>query len=271
MLEDPFSVRHGFKHKYSNTIYDDAPESIRVGLRQILAQMGFDTSHKQRQIICQVLRRRPDENNWSDAPVSAEVDDLIHGLEWYEFYDLCEKIARLAEIKEVGYVSGTYESIFANKLNKLFQEESIGYHMMDSYIEKIGSEEFKEATETGLKLLQDPKFRIPSEQYEKALSFRNGFPPDYPNAVKEAVNAVEGTLQVAANRPGVAAPTILTDLNPRLPSHIERIVKEIYGFGSAAQGARHAGVGGYPSSAEEAEFIIHISAAAIKYIIINVR
>jgi len=271
MAEDSFSVRHGYKNKYSTIIYDDAPESIRVGLRQILAQMGFNTSSEQRRIICQVLRMRPDQNNWSESPVSNEVDQLIHGLEWYEFYDLCERIARLAEIKDVGYISGTYESVFANKLNRLFQEESIGYHMIDSYIEKIGGEEFKEAIETSLKLLQDPKFHIPSKQYEKALNFRNGFPPDYPNAVKEAVNAVEGTLQVAAGRPSVALTKLLTDLNPSLPSHIDRIMREIYGFGSASEGARHASVGGYLSSAEEAEFIIHISAAAIKYIINNVN
>lgn len=272
MTDDSFSARYSYKRKSTDVIYEAAPEPVRVGLREILAQMGFERPTHQRTIVCKALRTRPSPYNWSDYPnINDEVDDLIHGLEWYEFYDMCEKIARLDEIKEVGYISPTYESVFAHKLNNLFQEENIGYRMTDSYIDKIGSEEFDEAVEEALDELQDPRFKVPLEQFRKALDFRNGLPPDYANAVKEAVNAVEGVLQIATEKPGEALPTILTNLQPEYPSHFERIFKSIYGYGSASEGARHAGVGGPVPSAEEAEFIIHVSAAAIRYIMAGYR
>ena len=92
-------------------------------------------------------------------------------------------------------------------------------------------------------------------------------PPDYPNAVKEAVNAVEGTLQVVVNMPGTALPTLLSNLNPPLPSSLKKLYDGLYAYGSASEGARHAGVGGHLPTADEAEIIIHTGAAAIRYVI----
>lgn len=253
MVDDSFSLRYGYKRKSSDIIYKDAPQLVRVGLREILVQTGFESPKAQRRIICQPLRRRPDPYNWSDYPnINSEVDDLIHGLAWYEFYDMCEKIARLSEIKEVGYISQTYESVFAHKLNNLFQEENVGYRMTSSYICKVGTPEFDEAVMGALDQLQDPKFKPPLEQFTKALDFRNKLPPDHTNAIKEAVNSIEGVLQIATGKLGVALPTILSDLQPGYGSHFERIFKEVYGYGSASEGVRHAGVGGPVPLAEEA-------------------
>jgi len=269
-VDHPFSARYGYKGKGTDMIYEDAPEAVRVGLREILQEMAFGTPSYQRVIICKALRRRPDPNNWSEYPnINDEVDDLIHGLEWYEFYDMCEKIARLEEIKEIGYVSGSYQSIFAYNLNQLLEEENVGYKMVDSYIEKVGSQEFREAVEAALDSLKNPRYKAPLGQFKKALGFRNQLPPDYANAVKEAVNAIEGTLQIATEKAGEALPSILTNLQAKFPSHFKRIIKEIYGYGSASEGARHAAVGGYVPSSDEAEFIIHVSAAAIAYFMAN--
>ena len=106
----------------------------------------------------------------------------------------------------------------------------------------------------------------------KALGFRNSMPPDYPNAVKESVNAMEGVWQIITGRPGTALPTLLTGLQESdcfesLPSSLKRIYDALYGYGSGSEGARHAGVGGDVPEAEEAELIIHTCAAAIRYAI----
>jgi len=56
-------------------IREDAPESIRVGLREVLAKIGFDRPSSQRLVICQALRARPDPGNWSEYPnINQEVD-----------------------------------------------------------------------------------------------------------------------------------------------------------------------------------------------------
>lgn len=238
-------------------IYEDAPEAVRVGLREILTNMGRKGPSEQRVIICRALRRRPNEDNWSEYPnIDFEVDQLVHGIEWYVFYDMCEKIAHI-------------EPTFEYELNKLFHEEGIGYKMTGGRISKVGTEAFNEAVDETLKELQGPQFKAPLEQFRKALDFRNALPPDYPNAVKEAVNSIEGVLQIANGRLGVALPTILGEMQPKFPSHFKHILKAIYGYGSASEGARHSGVGGPIPTGEEAEFIIHCAAAAIGYIIGN--
>lgn len=268
MAEDLFSTRYGYR-KSTDLVYEDAPETVRVGLREILANMGWKRPSEQRRIICKALRRRPDENNWSDAPINFEVDRLIHGIEWYEFYDICQRIARMDEVVDFGYINQTGLTIFEYELNKLLQEENIGYRMTDGYIDKVGSQAFEEAVGEALGNLQDPQFRAPLDQFQKALGFRNALPPDYPNAVKEAVNSVEGVLQIASGKLGASLPSMLSELQPKLPSHFERIFKGVYGYGCASEGARHSGVGGPVPSAEDAEFIIHCSSAAIRYIIAN--
>ena len=103
------------------------------------------------------------------------------------------------------------------------------------------------------------------QQFDKALGFRNSLPPDYPNAIKEAVNAVEGAWQLIADKQGDPLGTILSGLEPNLPSGVRKIYGGLYGYASGSQGARHTSVGGHVPAYQEAEFIIHTCAAAITY------
>jgi hypothetical protein len=256
MTEEKFSERYGYKSEESALIYENAPEQIRVGLREVLEICGYKTPSNQRTIVCKALRRMPDENNWTDYPnVDFEVTELINGLIWYNFYNLCEKLS-----KRIG---GNFE----DNLNKLFREENIGYQIKEGKIDKLGTADFRKITEQAMLILSSPRFEVPSKQYSKAMNFRNSLPPDYPNAVKEAVNSVEGILQIVAKMPGVAMPAILTGLNPQLPSGLKKLYDGLYGYGSGSEGARHSGVGGHVPTAEEAEFIIHSCSAAIRYIV----
>jgi len=257
MAEDSFSRRYGYGPQKSDLIYEDAPEQVRVGLREVLKNCDYDTPSSQRAVICAALRKRPDPSNWSEYPnINEEVDELIHGCEWFVFYDMCERIAQNTEM-EVEY--------FNYEFNELLKEERVGYQIQEGKLEKIGSEEFNQAVSESRIQLGDPRFVVASKQFEKALDFRNSMPPDYPNAVKEAVNALEGTLQVVLNMKGTALPTLLSNLEPPLPSSLKKLYDGLYAYGSASEGARHASIGGHVSTAEEAELIIHTVAAAIRY------
>lgn len=272
-MDDSFSRRYGFSGR-SNRIREAAPESVRVGLREVLEKIGFDRPSSQRQVICQALRARPDPGNWSEYPnINQEVDDLIHSLKWFKFYDMCEKLNSLEEVRHQGVMSPAYvETLFSHELNKLFAEENVIYRMNEEgKIHPEGSEQFEEAIHEAIEKLVDPIFQPPLEQFEKALGFRNGLPPDHANAVKEAVNSLEAVLQIVTNKPSVALPQVLTNSDLGYDSHIERIMKELYGLGCAVQGGRHAGVGGLIPSAIEADCAIHFSAACIAYAISKFR
>ena len=120
---------------------------------------------------------------------------------------------------------------------------------------------------TVIENLHDPIFQPPLEQFQKSINFRNGLPPDHSNAIKESVNSLEAVLQIITGMPSVSLPQILTNTTLDLDSHMVRIMKELYGIGSAVQGGRHAGVGGLIPSSIDSDCVIHLSAACINYAI----
>ena len=84
MIEKQFSRRYGYSNEAAHPVLEDAPEQIRQGLREVLAEYGFKSPSAQRRIICKALRVRQNPENWSDYPnVDSEVDNLLHYCEWY--------------------------------------------------------------------------------------------------------------------------------------------------------------------------------------------
>ena len=210
-MPDRFSNRYGYGRR-TNPAREVAPESVRVGLREVLKKIGFTTPSPQRQIICEALRARPDPYNWSEYPnIDTEVERLIHDIEWFTFYDLCEKLNALEEVREKGVMSDYSGTLFAHEMNKIFAEENVVYRFKeDGYIYPEGTREFEQATNEAIEQLNEPEFAAPLEQFEKALGFRNDLPPDHPNAIKEAANSLEAILQIVSGRPGTALPQLLT-------------------------------------------------------------
>lgn len=255
MVRDSFSSRYGYVPK-GDLIYEDAPQQVRVGLVEVLTKCGYDSLSSQQAVICKALRIRPESNVFSGYYVKKQVDSIIYDQEWFKFYDMCERIAQ-----------NMSSTPFEKEFNELLKEEHIGYQMKEGKLLKVGSREFDQAISEARIELGDARFAIASQQFEKALAFRNSMPPDHPNAVKEAVNALEGTLQVIVSMPSTALPTLLSNLQPSLPSSLKKLYDGLYAYGSASEGARHASVGGPLPTAEEAELIIHTVAAAIRYVI----
>jgi hypothetical protein len=74
------------------TIREDAPFEMRSVITGIAYEIGLGPSTL-RDIICNVLRKRPDPSNWSEYPnIDGEVHDLIDRCEWYRVYDIIEAI-----------------------------------------------------------------------------------------------------------------------------------------------------------------------------------
>jgi len=256
MARDSFSSMYGYAPERGDLIYEDAPQQVRVGLLEVLTKCGYDSLSSQQAIICKALRIRPESNVYSGYYVQKQVNSSIYDQKWFKFYDMCERIAQ-----------NIPSTPFEEEFNKLLREEHIGYQMQESKLLKVGSKEFDQAVSEARVEFKDPRFTVALQQFEKALAFRNSMPPDYPNAVKEAVNALEGTLQIIVNMSGTALPALLSNLQPPLPSSLKKLYDGIYAYGSASEGARHAGVGGPIPTGEEAELIIHTVAAATRYVI----
>ena len=224
-------------------------------------KLGYQTPSAQRHILCQALRIPPDPDNWSDYPnVDLEVGDLLAIRPWYRFFDALERIPTFLNWERIP----TYHEL----MNALFADEQVGYRFESSRLVRVGTEEFHDAVVSARTALQGDRFAEPRRQFERAYEFRNSLPPDWANAIKEAVNSVEGALQVIYNRPGVALPTITTQHFPdHLPGGIKRMFGSLYSQGSGTVGARHASIGGNDPNGPRAELAIHLAAALHAYAI----
>ena len=257
-LKEPFSIREGLGAEYP-LIYDEAPEELRYGLREVLSDLGYDRSRLQRAILCKALRRFPPKSNLFELPIFTsvienEVLDLISIEPWHKFFDAMERIPRfLLEEQATAY----YE-----KMNLLFAEERIGYRFESGAIVRLGTEEFHTAVRLARIALRDERFAEPRRQFELGYEFWNRRPADWANAIKEAVNSVEGVLQVIYCRPSVSMTTIVSeDFPAELPRGIKELFRSLYSQGSGTVGARHASIGGNEPTGPRAELALHVAAS----------
>ena len=254
MSNQPFSAREGLGQEVP-LIYDDAPDALRYGIREVLHVLGYEKPSAQRRILCKALRIIPDQGNWSEHPnIEDEVVGLLETEPWYKFFDALERICRFLPARRV--------ETYCEKMNALFAEEQIGYRFESGNIVRVGTEEFHVAVTGARHALKDERFAEPRRQFERANEFRNNLPPDWANAIKEAVNSVEGILQVIYQRHGVALSTIVSqDLPGELPGGIKKLFRSLYSQGSGTVGARHASIGGNEPTGPRAELAVHIAAA----------
>ncbi len=63
-----FTSRHGYEGAAPEiTVREDAPEDLRAAV--LLIAKGEDMSpHELREVVCEVLLKRPGPNNWSPYP-----------------------------------------------------------------------------------------------------------------------------------------------------------------------------------------------------------
>lgn len=156
-----------------------------------------------------------------------------------------------------------------HKFNMFFEEEYVGYRFIDGFISPISDHTEVEAINSSL---QNP-FSAVREHISKAnrlLSDRET--PDYENSIKESISAVEAICQELLNDSGKQA-TLgkmlkrLEDEGIEIHSAMKEAFTKLYGYTSDANGIRHAGdIGGPSSTFEEAKFMLVSCSAFINYL-----
>jgi hypothetical protein len=258
-----FSDRFGYREPDAEIkIREEAPEVLRVGLVQLAYGFGL-TSNAVREVICAVLLRRPDANNWSPSNVEREVDGLIDDAPWYKVYDIAERL--YLQVGQADF-TGTHQSEYELRLNRLFLENGIGWQIDQGKIIVRGSEAFALTTRDAVQTMQTAGASTAAKELHEAMTDLSRRPkPDITGAIQHAMAALE----CVAREIDGSTETLGRIIN-RLPlaPPLDGALHRLWGF--ASEQGRHIQEGREPQF-EDAELIVTVASAVSVFLLRSCR
>lgn len=159
---------------------------------------------------------------------------------------------------------------FASDYNAVFEKEYVGYRFLNQKIVPITDENEMESIEQALK----SPYSVVNVHMSKAVTFlADRENPDYENSIKESISAVEAICEILTGVKGKEATlgNMLKKIEESgvvIHGALKSAFNILYGYTSDANGIRHAGdIGGPSSTFEEAKFMLVSCSAFINYLI----
>ncbi|OPH81829.1 AbiJ-NTD4 domain-containing protein [Nitrobacter vulgaris] len=254
-----FSDRFGFRPPDAViTIREDAPEVVRDGVVMLGYACGLGPG-AMRDAVCEVLLKRPDQNNWSAGNVETEVSYLIDGAAWYRVYDIAERLYRAVG---EGDHTDTRRPEFERRLNLLFQEHGVGWQMKAGIIVARGSEPFELATGDAAQIMRRAGTPTAANELHEALKDISRRPAaDLTGTIQHAMAALE-----CVAREVDGSTDTLGKIIGRLsfPPPLDTALHKLWGF--ASEQGRHIQEGREPRF-EEAELVVTVASAVSVYLL----
>ena len=191
-MTERFSNRQGYRPPPAQiTVREDAPVRLRGAIRLLAQEAGMCPSEI-RDVVCRVLLKPPDDDNWSEYPnIWNEVGALIYGARWYEVYDLAEALH--AALAQPGKDHRKAEG-FQRRLNNFLAEQGIGWELQNGQITHRGSEAFARSThEVSQRLDDSGRHRAAGEIREALADISRRPDPDITGAIQHAMAALGAT------------------------------------------------------------------------------
>jgi len=266
-LGDSFSKRQGLQAAKPITIWEDAPEDFR---RAVIVAAHDDckvSSERLREIVCKVLRAKPNSNNWSEGPVWSEVDHLVEFCKWNQVYDIIEAIwgafDRNAGVQVADHFAKARD-VFEQKVNELTAEFGIGWQLTGGKVQARGDdthETILSDAETALK--SAGKVTALTETQEAIADISRRPTPDITGAMQHAMAALECVARDVAGDPKPVLGKLLQKYPDVLPKPLNEAVEKLWGY--ASENARHGKEGNAPTR-EEGMLIVGLVASLTNYL-----
>lgn len=280
----PFDQRLGFNTRA--IITNDFPHSARIGLLYVINDLidrdyvpsGPSTNENYRSINQEIARISRSLEVTGDN----EIHPQFFSMSWNLVFEFIERlyIRLLKPIFEYdinGNINGEVISLdsvrefFSEEVSNLLFEEQIGFEFKNGLFSRRGySKTAQSIANVTTNVLSDPRLEKTRIHYLKALQFfGNVKTPDFENAIKEAICAVESCLIILYS-PDIAKSfdnirkLIGNDASKAPAPIIESIIK-LYGYRNNGDGVAHATSKGLKVSQKEAELVISLSADYITY------
>lgn len=279
--QPPFSARI---RREKNWIEETFPETARNGLLHLLHDAVHSDYLSDWSVIAKELRRiarvAPREyyssfHSVEQAKVDAEI--YLNSLEWEQVYDFCERLhshlasgtvcERNGEVVTV--TKAQSQLFFAEEIQRLFEEENLGYEFRDGFVQRRGKRHTIDQINKAERALADQRLDAARKHFSKSLRhFRDRHKPDLENAVKEAVCAVEAAAKdlfpdAKADTLGDFVKWATANERHLLPKTIGQTFVGLYGFRGSGEGVSHGAASGGVVTVELSEYVLAVAASQI--------
>jgi len=273
-MPERFSSKHGFSQPDAEiSIRHDAPDELRSVLVHIAYECGFSPTPL-RELVCRVLRKRPNPQNWSEYPnVDQEVRGLIDNCAWFEVYDVIEEIHRAFESGDLvtkqrrGHEHEGHK--FAEEINRYFRVNGYGWQLADGQIQVKGSESFEETIHSARQVLAETARNTADTELHQALLDLSRRPEaDVTGAIQHSIAALECVMRDVTGDPKSTLGDLLKRYPDAFPKPVDQSVEKAWGY--ASEMGRHLREG-RPPTFEEAELIVGLAGVLCRYLVRKVR
>ncbi len=245
------------------SIREEAPDALRFAVLETARDLGWGPSAL-RNVVCKVLRVRPDPSNWSEYPnVWNEVEDLVYRCDWFKVYDIIEALYDSFADHDRSKGAGDAQR-FADGINAFFIEEGIGWQLADGEIVTRGTETFESVVKEATKALEESGRPTAAGHIHEALEDLSRRPKaDLPGSIYHAMGALECVARDLAGDPKATLGEVLKRNPGLLPKPLDTALGQIWGY--ASNEARHVAEGHDPSR-EVAELLVGLAAVLATYL-----
>lgn len=270
----------------------DFPASARTGLLHLLFDLVERAYVPDWTVIARELnriaRRSPVAYDASRVDSCNEAKEdakftLEQQLSWEKVFDFCERLHNHLP-QEVGHEEGfaqyvvdvsrgDVQAYIATELQRLFHEESLAYEFIEGAVLRRGRKHTVERTARSQVVLGDSRLLSARRHFDKSLQFfRHPTRPDYENAVKEAVCAVEAAGKALfpaakASTLGELTKWLGSATEVAVPKAICQTLTGVYAFRSGGDGIGHGGGTGGKATPELTEYLLAVCASQIIYLV----
>lgn len=195
--------------------------------------------------------------------------DRYDRMEWHEVYNFIEFLVDNANRILRGADGQSSQLIGA--FNNVLERERSGYRFVAGVLSPITNRDELAAVEDAVRSTGEAALVGANEHLRTALTLLGQKPePDYRNATKEAISAIESVTKVLGESSAPGLSGALADLSKRVEIHpsLRNAFVKLYGYASNEEGVRHS-LGDEATNVgfDEAKYMIVACSAFMNYLI----
>jgi len=256
-MKERFSSRHNYKSKeVPITTREAAPHELQQFVIQ--SSYHYDISPKPlRSIICRLLRRSPDNGNWSEFPnIDTEVHQLLEECEWFYVYDVIEALYEALPKEQA--------TLYEDDINGFFRSNGIGWQLIDGEIQYRGDDKFEEILDNAVQALEATGKETSKNEIHEAIKDLSKKPDaDITGAIQHSLAGLECVVREVTGDKKATLGKLINDHPDIVPKPLDGVISRLWGYTSNM--GRHIQEGN-PPDYDEAELAVSVSASIISYL-----